>query len=117
MALRYIIEVYVDDFIAAIIPTTSEEIQHVARGILHGIHDVFPASNDDIRDPISAKKLRKGGGTFDTKSASWASSLMASKKQYGWRTTSGQPCSLSSINGYGEQKLHTEGYPSRSLNL
>ena len=39
----------------------------MARGILHGIHDVFPASNDDIRDPISAKKLRKGDGTFDTK--------------------------------------------------
>ena len=64
-ALRYIIKVYVDDFIAAIIPTSLEEIEHVARGVLHGIHDVFPACNDGERDPVSAKKLRKGDGTFD----------------------------------------------------
>ncbi len=65
-ALRFIIEVYVNDFIAAIIPTTPEEIEHVARGVLHGIHDVFPACNDGERDPVSAKKLRKGDGTFAT---------------------------------------------------
>ncbi len=39
----------------------------MARGILHGIHDVFPACNNDNWDPISAKKLRKGDGTFDTR--------------------------------------------------
>ena len=40
-------------------------MEHVARGILHGIlHDVFPPSADDTTDPISGKKLRKGKGTF-----------------------------------------------------
>jgi hypothetical protein len=63
----YVVEVYVDDFIAAIIPTTREQITHLARGILHGIHDVFPACNDNDRDPISTKKLRKGEGMFHTK--------------------------------------------------
>ncbi len=39
----YVVEVYVDNFTAAITPTTREQITHVARSILHGIHDVFPA--------------------------------------------------------------------------
>jgi len=64
--LRYILEVYVDDFIACIVPTTALQITHVARGILHGIHDVFPPSADDSTDPISTKKLNKGEGTFNT---------------------------------------------------
>ena len=66
-ALRYLLEVYVDDFISCIIPTTKEQVEHVARGILHGIHDIFPPSTEDSKDPISAKKLNKGEGTFDTK--------------------------------------------------
>jgi hypothetical protein len=64
--LRYVQEVYVDDFISAIIPTSKEQIKHVARGILHGIHDVFPPSKNDERDPISLKKLKKGEGMYDT---------------------------------------------------
>jgi hypothetical protein len=63
----YVVEVYVDDFLAAIVPTMREQIMHVARSILHGIHDVFLACNDDNRDPISAKKLRKGEGIFDSR--------------------------------------------------
>ncbi len=55
-----------DDFISAIIPTSKEQIKHVARGNLHGIHDVFPPSKDDERDPILLKKLKKGEGTYDT---------------------------------------------------
>ena len=55
-----------DDFIACIIPTTKQQVEHVTRGILHGIHDVFPPSKDDGTDPISNKKLRKGKGTFET---------------------------------------------------
>ena len=64
--IRYLLEVYVDDFISMIIPTTKHEVEHVARAILHGIHDVFPPSKDDTTDPILAKKLRKGEGTFET---------------------------------------------------
>jgi hypothetical protein len=56
----------VDDFITCIIPTTKQQVEHVARGILHRIHDVFPPSKDDGTDPISNKKLRKGKGTFET---------------------------------------------------
>ncbi len=55
-----------DNFIACIIPTTKQQVEHVARSILHGIHDVFPPSEDDGMDPILNKKLRKGEGTFET---------------------------------------------------
>ncbi len=55
-----------DNFIACIIPTTKQQVEHVARGILHGIHDVFPSSKDDTTDPILTKKLCKGEGTFET---------------------------------------------------
>jgi len=64
--LRYLVEVYVDNFIACIIPTNKQQVEHVTRGILHGIHNVFLPSKDDGMDPISNKKLRKGEGTFET---------------------------------------------------
>ncbi len=64
--LRYVLEVYVDNFISCIIPTSRKQIKHVARGILHGIHDVFPPSADKTKDPILAKKLCKGDGTYKT---------------------------------------------------
>ncbi len=64
--LRYLLEVYVDDFISCIIPTSRKQIKHVARGILHGIHNVFPPRVDKAKDPISAKKLRKGDGRYKT---------------------------------------------------
>jgi hypothetical protein len=50
--LRYVLEVYMDDFILAIIPTSKQQIKHVARSILHGIHNVFPPSGDNEQDPI-----------------------------------------------------------------
>jgi len=60
--IRYLVEVYVDDFIACIIPTTKQQVEHVAQGILHGIHDFFPLSKDDDTDPILHKKTPQGRG-------------------------------------------------------
>ncbi len=68
--LRYVLEVYVDNFISCIMPTSQKQIKHVARGILHGIHDVFPPSLHNSKDPILAKKLRKGDGTYKTNTCS-----------------------------------------------
>ena len=65
--LRYLIEVYVDDFISFVLAPTEEQLRHVATAIMHGIHDVFPPDDDDERDPISAKKLQKGDGVFSTR--------------------------------------------------
>ena len=58
--LRYMVEVYVDDFIGLAIPTSKEQLEHVSRGIMHGIHDVFPPDDEDANDAISYKKVLKG---------------------------------------------------------
>jgi hypothetical protein len=65
--LGYVLEVYVDDFISRNVPTSRQQIKHVARGILHGIHNVFPPSAENSKDPILAKKHHKGDGTYETK--------------------------------------------------
>jgi hypothetical protein len=62
--LFYALEVYVDDFMSIVIPTSQEQLEHVATSILTGIHDVFPADIVDSNDPISKKKLLKGEGQY-----------------------------------------------------
>ena len=64
--LRYCLEVYVDDFMSLVIPTSKEQLDHVASAIMIGIHDVFPANMVDSNDPISEKKLKKGEGVYST---------------------------------------------------
>jgi len=39
----YLLEVYVDDFVSLVIPTSREQLRHVSMGTMTGIHDVFPA--------------------------------------------------------------------------
>ena len=59
--VKYLIEVYIDDFIAAAQATSTEELKHIARALLHAIHDVFPEgvfTDDD--QPVSVKKIKKG---------------------------------------------------------
>jgi hypothetical protein len=63
--LRYCYEVYVDDFIPLAIAASKDQLEHVARALLHGIHDVFPADSDDSNDPTSLKKLLKKEGQWD----------------------------------------------------
>ena len=59
-ALRYMLEVFVDDFIALAIPASREQLDHIATSMMNGIHDVFPPESECESDPISNKKLRKG---------------------------------------------------------
>jgi hypothetical protein len=57
---RSMIEVYVDDFMSLVIPVSQSQLVHMAAAVMTGIHDVFPANNDDNGDdPISEKKLKK----------------------------------------------------------
>lgn len=57
--LKYLLEVYVDDYISLVIPRLKEDLRHVANAMLRGIHDVFPEDGEDAEDPISLKKLLK----------------------------------------------------------
>ena len=60
--LSYLVKVYVDDYISLAIPTSQEQLIHVATAIMMGVHDVFPADSNDDDDPLSLKKLEKNGG-------------------------------------------------------
>jgi hypothetical protein len=64
--MQYLIEVYIDDFMALDIPTSKEEVTHVGRAIMHGIHDVFPEHENDTTNPIAKNKLFKGKGQMST---------------------------------------------------
>ncbi len=64
--LHYILEVYVNNYISCIVPTSRKQIEQVARGILHRLHDAFPPGTDDSKDLLLAKKLCEGDGTFET---------------------------------------------------
>ena len=61
---RYIMEVYMDDYVTAAIATGQDHLNHLANATMHGIHDVFPENIDDSNDPISEKKLKKKDGSW-----------------------------------------------------
>ena len=60
----FVVEVYVDDFISLAIPTSREQLDHVASAVMNGVHDVFPKDEEDGNDPISEKKLKKQDGAW-----------------------------------------------------
>jgi hypothetical protein len=64
-SLKYMLEVYVDDFVNLIIPASQEHLWHMAV-IMEGIHDVFPLEQDDSNNPILEKKLHKTEGQYAT---------------------------------------------------
>ncbi len=63
MGFFYALEVYVNDFMSIVIPTSREQLEHVATAIMTGIHDVFPADIIDNDYPIR-KEITKGGGAI-----------------------------------------------------
>jgi hypothetical protein len=64
--LHYSIEVYVDNFMSIVIPTSWEQLDHVADAIMCGIHDIFPVDMVDSNDSIFKKMLKKGDGEYST---------------------------------------------------
>ena len=62
--LRYMMEVYMDDFIDLAIATCQQDLDHLASATMTGIHDVFPPAEIPTEDPISDKKLRKLDGAW-----------------------------------------------------
>ena len=62
--LQYVLEVYVNDYIALAMPVSQQQLRHLGQAVMHGIHDVFPPNEDYHYDPISYKKLLKGEGVW-----------------------------------------------------
>jgi hypothetical protein len=64
--MKYLIEVYVDNFMALVILTSIKEVTHVGQAVMHGIHDVFSEHNNDANNTIAKNKLLKGKGQMST---------------------------------------------------
>jgi hypothetical protein len=62
--MRYLMEVYMDDYIDLVIPVCQQDLDHIATATMTGIHDVFPPSPTTATDPISEKKLARGEGAW-----------------------------------------------------
>jgi hypothetical protein len=72
-AFRYLLKVYVDNFVNLIISTSHEQLRHVSTGTMMGIHDVFPANEIDANDPISKKKIKQLDGNTRSPKPFWVS--------------------------------------------
>jgi hypothetical protein len=64
LGFSYVVKVYMDNYLGLAIPASRDQLQHAANAIVHGIHDVFPANDNDDEDPISFKKIQRGDGTW-----------------------------------------------------
>ena len=70
IGLVHILEVYVDDFIAACNDIRRTTLVRLSRAMLHGIHSIFPppeVTGHNGFDSIAYKKLIAGEGVWDTR--------------------------------------------------
>ena len=71
----HLIEVYVDNFIQAAQTTDIEQLKHLSRAMLHGIHTIFPPpgrTGHDGQDSIHQKKAKtKGSWKFVKEILGW----------------------------------------------
>lgn len=62
-----LIEVFVDDYIAISNAATQQQLLHISRAMLHGIHSIFPppeVTGHAGEDPIAQKKMLEGEGLW-----------------------------------------------------
>jgi hypothetical protein len=113
--LRYVLEVYVNNFISCIVPTSRQQIEHVTRGILHRIHTTFshPARMTARIQPWQ-RSSAKATALMKATNAFWASTLTVSTRQSGWKRISRLSYSQYFTNGSegqpgqkGEYHLHS----------
>jgi hypothetical protein len=65
--LANLIEVFVDDYIAISNAASKEQLLHISRAMLHGIHSIFPppdVTGHAGEDPIAQKKMKEGEGLW-----------------------------------------------------
>lgn len=57
--LKYLVEIYMDNFLGLTIPTSSNQLNHVANSIMCAFHDMFPPDDNGNNKPISLKNSSK----------------------------------------------------------
>jgi hypothetical protein len=100
--LQYVLKVYVDDFMLLIIPATKEEMLHVAKTVMTGIDDVFPAAADGNNDPISLKKMKKGESQLSTRKMLLGFEFDGDKKMLWLKQEKKRNSFICFTNGYGQ---------------
>jgi hypothetical protein len=113
-ALRYSIEVYVDNFMSIVIPTSQEQLDFVANAIMQGIHDVFPANIVNSNDPISKKKLTKGEGQYSTFKTLLGFDFDGNQKTM-WRKEEKQAKLLTTLKGWICSGDNKQGVPFKDF--
>jgi hypothetical protein len=90
--LRYVLEVYMNNYIATMVPTPKAQITHIARGILHGIHNVFPLSKESTTAKTQSQQRNYKRATAHSKArnAYWVLTLTTTAKKFGWKKKRGQ---------------------------
>ncbi len=101
--LYYALEVYMDNFMSIVIPTSQDQLQHIATAVMTGIHNVFPTNVVNADNPIAKKSCKKGRDNTPCSKHSWASTLMGGVKLCGWRRRSMQNSSQSYTVGSGRE--------------
>jgi hypothetical protein len=108
--LRYNVEVYVDDVMSIVIPTSKAQLVHVANAVMRGIHDVFPACIIDSNDPISEKKLKKGEAQYSTLKTLLGFDFDGKRKTM-WLEEEKRAKLLTTLKGWIRSGEHERGIP------
>jgi hypothetical protein len=91
-SLKYMLEVYVDDFVNLVIPTSQEPLWHVANTIMEGISDVFPMDKDESNNSILHKKLLKKDRQYATLKTILGFDFDGVAKHCGWKRAKVRSC-------------------------
>ena len=62
LPLWYLIEVFVDGYIALAMATGHDQLYHVSMLVMGGMHSVFPPAKDNDNNPHFLKKINKRRG-------------------------------------------------------
>ena len=57
--IRYMLEVFVDNFVSLIIPTSRDQLDHIANSVMTGMHGIFPPEEDRATNPVTVKKIER----------------------------------------------------------
>ena len=58
-SFNYMLELYMEDYIALAIPMSRSQMHHIANAVMTGIHYMFPTDKDNDEDAIYLKKILK----------------------------------------------------------
>ena len=75
-----LIKVFVEDYIAVSNAATQQQLLHISRALLHGIHSIFPppeVTGHDGEDPIAQKRWKKEKAFGMIAKRSWVGCLTA----------------------------------------